>query len=266
MKDLRNISLVFSMLAAGLAACDPVDNPDDPDDPNNPCPMWYPDVDQDNYGAEGPGERHCFDPLDGRVTNHTDCDDTRDWVNPGELEVCDGVDNDCNDVVEVDCPAGCEPTPLVVGSETKDYLFCTIPVTFADAHATCLQLGYDFVHVNSSVENSALRRALGDLHINYAWIGATDAAEEGKWIWADDESGFWNGTWAGENPWSGVVGTGVPVANTFNAWFPGVIPDNYPWEQWEEDEDCAYLDDGGIWDDTNCGHQRLGFICERKAP
>jgi hypothetical protein len=27
-----------------------------------------------------------------------------------------------------------------------------------------------------------------------AWIGASDAANEGEWVWVDDGTPFWNGT------------------------------------------------------------------------
>jgi hypothetical protein len=35
-----------------------------------------------------------------------DCDDTRDWVYPGATEVCDGLDDDCDGIVDEDCPYG----------------------------------------------------------------------------------------------------------------------------------------------------------------
>src|SRR5688500_5739180 len=53
MKDLRNISLFLSMLAAGLAACDPGPDPVDPGDPgyaDAACETWYLDQDDDGHG------------------------------------------------------------------------------------------------------------------------------------------------------------------------------------------------------------------------
>ena len=37
---------------------------------------------------------------DGFSENQGDCDDSNGDVNPGATEVCDGVDNDCNDQVD----------------------------------------------------------------------------------------------------------------------------------------------------------------------
>ncbi len=59
---------------------------------------YYLDADGDTYGdATDVGESLCADPLDGRVTNNTDCDDTAAEVNPGAVEICgDGIDNNCD--------------------------------------------------------------------------------------------------------------------------------------------------------------------------
>src|SRR5690606_31081240 len=54
-------------------------------------------VDQDGDGFNGP--RVGYAPgADGACGN--DCDDTSADAHPGGLEVCDGVDNDCNGVVD----------------------------------------------------------------------------------------------------------------------------------------------------------------------
>ena len=60
--------------------------------------LWYPDVDIDLFGddqisgvpSECPG-------LFGMVDNNLDCDDGDYDVNPGAAEVCDGLDNNCDD-------------------------------------------------------------------------------------------------------------------------------------------------------------------------
>jgi hypothetical protein len=62
---------------------------------------WYPDVDGDGYGDETATPVYdCEPPTEDYVTDNTDCDDTDPNVNPGETEVCDGIDNNCDGDVD----------------------------------------------------------------------------------------------------------------------------------------------------------------------
>lgn len=86
-----------------LEACngrdDDCDTLVDEDDPSLAIgPTWYPDADADGYGA-GEGELSC-DPVEGAVEAGGDCDDSDPARNPGAAEVCDEVDNDCDDKVD----------------------------------------------------------------------------------------------------------------------------------------------------------------------
>ncbi|MFZ5476381.1 MAG: MopE-related protein [Myxococcota bacterium] len=56
--------------------------------------LWYVDADGDTYGAAGTGD--CANSGTG-VDNGDDCDDDYDLAYPGALEICDGVQNDCDD-------------------------------------------------------------------------------------------------------------------------------------------------------------------------
>ncbi len=60
----------------------------------------YPDNDGDGYGVTELGEPACPERPDWPFESG-DCDDDNTAVNPGKSEVCpDGVDNDCNGVVD----------------------------------------------------------------------------------------------------------------------------------------------------------------------
>ncbi|PJE77267.1 hypothetical protein COV05_00240 [Candidatus Uhrbacteria bacterium CG10_big_fil_rev_8_21_14_0_10_48_16] len=59
---------------------------------------WYFDGDSDNVGGEE-SEEACEAPED-YVAETGDCDDYNPLVNPGATEVCDGLDNDCDSVVD----------------------------------------------------------------------------------------------------------------------------------------------------------------------
>ena len=56
--------------------------------------FYYPDTDADGYGGSG-GVYSC-EAIAGYVTNTGDCNDADAAVNPGAVEYCNGIDDDCN--------------------------------------------------------------------------------------------------------------------------------------------------------------------------
>ncbi|MCB9797200.1 MAG: hypothetical protein H6741_31315 [Alphaproteobacteria bacterium] len=56
---------------------------------------WYLDFDSDGYGGSTYSQVSCSAP-NGYVADNTDCDDGEAASNPGETEVCDSIDNDCD--------------------------------------------------------------------------------------------------------------------------------------------------------------------------
>jgi hypothetical protein len=115
---------------AGIAGCEPpfaghVDNAEDCNDANpavnptavevcdgndNDCDgLWneadpdvvaelvtqYADVDGDGYGGSGPAVELCWETK-GYSERSGDCDDTNPLINPGESEVCNAIDDDCD--------------------------------------------------------------------------------------------------------------------------------------------------------------------------
>jgi hypothetical protein len=63
------------------------------------CVDLYLDEDQDGFGSGAP---ECLCQPKGKVTasKGNDCNDLLGTVYPGAFELCDGVDNNCNDVVD----------------------------------------------------------------------------------------------------------------------------------------------------------------------
>lgn len=85
-------------------ACDGVDNDCDGDADLDDQDVvgygtWYIDSDLDGYGDAGYVTNACEKPENG-TDDATDCDDRDDTVNPGAEELCDGVDNDCDDLID----------------------------------------------------------------------------------------------------------------------------------------------------------------------
>lgn len=63
--------------------------------------IWFEDADGDTYGDDASTLRACEQPA-GYVARGGDCDDSNPAVNPGADEVCDGLDNNCDDRVDED--------------------------------------------------------------------------------------------------------------------------------------------------------------------
>jgi hypothetical protein len=83
--------------------CDGVDNDcdalvDDADPDLPATATWYLDLDGDGWGA-GPGSNDCARPP-LTVVRPGDCDDLDPQIAPSAAETCDGVDNDCDALVD----------------------------------------------------------------------------------------------------------------------------------------------------------------------
>jgi alpha-tubulin suppressor-like RCC1 family protein len=75
---------------------------------------YYRDSDHDGYGTLALSMDDCAAPV-GFVPLSTDCDDTRGDINPGQTEICNGVDDNCDLITDRDMVTGlmCECTPGV---------------------------------------------------------------------------------------------------------------------------------------------------------
>lgn len=56
---------------------------------------WYVDSDGDGYGSTERGGEACDIPAGG-AASPDDCDDTDDQIHPDAVELCDGIDRDCD--------------------------------------------------------------------------------------------------------------------------------------------------------------------------
>jgi parallel beta-helix repeat protein len=83
---------------------------DDTDGELNPTTPWYYDADLDGYGAGSASYTQCLDPGTYYVRTDDDCQPYDSKSYPGAVELClsgtaaDGVDNDCDTVVDEECP------------------------------------------------------------------------------------------------------------------------------------------------------------------
>jgi len=193
---------------------------------------WYPDTDDDGFGdPAGPIVSACEAP-DGHTDNGDDCDDSTEFRSPGVVEICDGLDNDCDMALDewsaLNPSCGSCEMQLQGGSA---YSYCLGPDNATDAQAACVLKGASLVKIESQLENDFITAAATELGLGDFRIGLELDGKE--WVWTDG------------------------VAMTFDAWRPGA-PDS--------GDDCAELDtdDSGLWNDIPCStaNSTIGWICE----
>jgi len=64
---------------------------------------WYQDADNDGFGDADNAIQTC-NPSSGYVQDNTDCDDSNAAINPDGIEVCNGLDDNCNGFIDIDDP------------------------------------------------------------------------------------------------------------------------------------------------------------------
>ena len=74
--------------------CDGIDNDCNGEIDEDVSAAYFNDTDGDGYGDSYDHYFGCS-PPDGYVMPGGDCDELDASVNPGAIEVCDGIDNDC---------------------------------------------------------------------------------------------------------------------------------------------------------------------------
>jgi hypothetical protein len=66
--------------------------------------VWYQDLDDDGYGDESQEVDSCSDVTEAAPVAG-DCDDDDWFIHPNANEICDSIDNDCDDLVDDDDPS-----------------------------------------------------------------------------------------------------------------------------------------------------------------
>ncbi|MGB0639521.1 MAG: putative metal-binding motif-containing protein [Myxococcota bacterium] len=87
-----------------LEFCDGIDNDCDGEvDGDSAVDMtfFFEDADEDGFGALLSFVEACEAP-DGYTSDNTDCDDTDAEIHPSADEICDGLDNDCDETIDIE--------------------------------------------------------------------------------------------------------------------------------------------------------------------
>gem|GEM_PF-987405 len=75
--------------------CDGIDNNCDGNTDEGVLIMYFRDFDNDDFGDPNVFTQACSQPA-GYVLDNTDCDDMESNAFPGNTEICDGIDNNCD--------------------------------------------------------------------------------------------------------------------------------------------------------------------------
>jgi len=213
--------------------CDGIDNDCDGEIDNDAIDMVtvYFDDDGDGYGISSTETLACEPGADWSY-HPGDCDDTEPGIHPEASESCDGVDQDCNGVVD-NGASGCSCPQF--NSGTHSYLVCTSDKRWTQARDFCTAQGYYLATVNNWDEQDMLLDELEDYDDSF-WIGLNDRGHgnEGDFTWVNGESA------------------------TFRAFDDGQ-PDNW------FGEDCVEMnwrrDGTDDWNDQDCNNYDY-FLCE----
>ncbi|GIV33216.1 MAG: hypothetical protein KatS3mg031_0751 [Chitinophagales bacterium] len=124
---------------------------------------WYADNDADLFGNLGDVVYSVVQPA-GYVLNNKDCDDNNPAVKPSAVEVQDGIDNNCNGVI--DEGFGAPKALLVVGN---------IPLSSSDQAIKdrLIQLGFDVTVMTGAQATSLIASAM-DLIFVSSTINSSD--------------------------------------------------------------------------------------------
>ena len=84
---------------------------------------FYQDSDSDGYGNAAVSLQACIAP-NGYVADDSDCDDSDGGVSPAATETCNGIDDDCDGVVDEDCNPCSNGAPIASITEGSLPDFC----------------------------------------------------------------------------------------------------------------------------------------------
>jgi hypothetical protein len=197
---------------------------------------YYRDADEDTYGDDATTREACDAPS-GYVDRGGDCADDDGARNPGATEICNGLDENCDDPDEGNtCPAGC--VPQLVAQRLR--LLCRETVTWGAARDICLSQRMLLSRIRDTAESTAVRDAMmTTVSATQFWLGGTDGpadAMEGTWRW--------------------LVGNEVFYPNTalYNNWAAGEPANAFAVQ------DCLQFRDSR-WYATEC-QLTAAFVCE----
>ncbi len=170
--------------------CDGVDNDCDgatDEDDAADATTWYADGDGDGYGDALVSAAACTAPS-GMVADATDCDDGDVSVNPGESELCDGLDNDCDGTTDEADAA--DATTWYADSDGDGYGDASTFTTACTAPSGYVADATDCDDGSSAVNTAATESCNGVDDDCDGTVDEDDAADAGTWYADTDGDGY----------------------------------------------------------------------------
>jgi Putative metal-binding motif/Lamin Tail Domain len=183
--------------------CDGLDNDCSGYSDDNPTDgqTWYADFDQDGYGDPTNAVTVCGE-APGYIADGTDCDDGSPGVHPTAIEVCDGVDQDCNGSIDDNAV---DPSVWYQdadgdqdGDPTSSQVACTAPAGFVSSNTDC--------NDGEPAQNGYSTEVCNGFDDDCNGITDTDAIDAQLWHPDTDGDGY------------GDAATTVPDCNTIAGW------------------------------------------------
>lgn len=217
--------------------CDGLDNDCDPETPDGADESWY------DTPCDGSDEDGCEEGVYICQNLERTCTDT----SGNNREECNGIDDDCDDVIDEDGSGDGIACPCtIVRSEPNLYLLCLTledgqRASWSDAQSFCDGRGYGLVTIESEAENTFLYEQTQELDPEeHWWIGLNDKGVEGSFVWD---------------------ATGETLSkDDYSNWSPG--------DHTNTGRNCVLFlrnNGEGRWNDSACRHERH-FICEFTLP
>ena len=121
--------------------CDGIDNNCNGGvDEGLPETIYYKDLDGDGFGNPLATVSRCSQPL-GWVTISGDCNDNNSAINPNATEICDGIDNDCDGLID----EGCNTSPSIIIDDVtvnESQGSATLTVTLSNSSNVATKITY----------------------------------------------------------------------------------------------------------------------------
>jgi hypothetical protein len=167
------------------------------------CPsgtLYYADADGDGYGNPAIASASCDGTIPpAHTVNRTDCNDANPSVHPGALELCNGVDDDCDRIVDDVSAPGAVASAAMTGGQSIQWP----PLAAAQS--------YDVVYgdlrtlrTNTGHFTAATQGCLADDTVTTSVVvGLVPSPGEGVWILVRGKNCGGVGTYDGE---AGQVG------------------------------------------------------------
>lgn len=128
---------------------------DDTDPAINPDTVWYEDVDGDGFGDSSTAYTGCVPPSGDYILDGGDLDDSDPFVYPFAPEICDGVDNDGDSLIDDDDPDRVGGSTWYADADSDGYGDPTVSTVSCASTGSAVSDASDCDDTNASINPAA---------------------------------------------------------------------------------------------------------------